>query len=65
MRISAEGGRTRLVGAQHLAAERRAERIAAHVDRAAVLADLVLDARAVSDERWASALSSAVSARSR
>jgi hypothetical protein len=65
MRISDEGGRTRFVGAQHLAAERRAERIAAHVDRAAVLADLVLDARAVSDERWASALSSAVSARSR
>jgi hypothetical protein len=65
LRISAEGGRTRLVRAQHVAAERRAERIAAHVDRAAVLADLGLDARAVSDRRWASALSSAVSARSR
>jgi hypothetical protein len=65
LRISAEGGRTRLVRAQHVAAERRAERIAAHVDRAAILADLGLDARAVSDQRWASALSSAVRARSR
>jgi hypothetical protein len=65
LRISAQGGRTRLVRAQHLAAERRAERIAGHVDHAAVLADLGLDARAVSDQRWTSALSSAVSARSR
>jgi hypothetical protein len=65
LRISAEGGRTRLVRAQHLAAERRAERIAAYVDHAAVLADLGLDARAVSDQRWTTALSSAVSARSR
>jgi hypothetical protein len=65
LRISAEGGRTRLVRAQHLAAQRRAEQIAAHVDHAAVLADLGLDVRPVSDERWAGALSSAVSARSR
>ena len=65
LRISAEGGRTRLVRAQHIAAERRAEQIAAHVDHAAVLADLGLRARAVSDQRWADALRSAVSARSR
>jgi hypothetical protein len=65
LRISAESGRTRLARAQHAAAERRAEQIAAHVDQAAVLADLGLDARAVSAERWANALSSAVSARSR
>jgi hypothetical protein len=65
LRISAEGGRTRLVRAQHAAAERRAEQIAGHVDHAAVLADLGLAARAVTAERWASALSSAVSARSR
>jgi len=65
LRISAEGGRTRLVRVQHVAAQRRAERIAAHVDRAAVLSDLGLDARTVSDQRWAGALSSAVSARSR
>jgi hypothetical protein len=65
LRISAEGGSTRLARAQHLAAERRAEQIAAHVDHAAVLADLGLAVRDVSDERWAGALSSAVSARSR
>lgn len=65
LRISAEGGRTRLVHAQHAAAQRRAQQIAGHVDHAAVLADLGLDARAVSAERWTSALSSAVSARSR
>jgi hypothetical protein len=65
LRISAEDGRTRLVRVQHAAAERRAEQIAWHVDQAAVLSDLGLDAREVSAERWASALSSAVSARSR
>ena len=65
LRISAEGGHTRLVHAQHAAAQRRAEQIAGHVDHAAVLADLGLAARAVSAERWTSALSSAVSARSR
>jgi hypothetical protein len=65
LRISSEGGRTRLSRVQHAAAERRAERIAAHVDQAAVLADLGLDARDVSAERWAGALGSAVTARSR
>jgi hypothetical protein len=65
LRISAEDGQTRLVRVQHAAAERRAEQIAGHVDPAAVLADLGLDARAVSAERWANALSRAVSARSR
>jgi hypothetical protein len=65
LRISAEDGRTRLVQAQHAAAQRRAEQLAGHVDHAAVLADLGLDARPVTTERWASALSSAVSARSR
>ena len=65
LRISAEDGHTRLVRVQHAAAERRAEQLAGHVDHAAVLADLGLDARAVSAERWADALSRAVSARSR
>jgi hypothetical protein len=65
LRISAEDGQTRLVRVQHAAARRRAEQIAGHVDHTAVLADLGLDARAVSAERWANALSSAVSARSR
>jgi hypothetical protein len=65
LRISAEDGHTRLVRVQHAAARRRAEEIARHVDHATVLADLGLDARDVSAERWADALSSAVSARSR
>src|SRR6478672_11794217 len=65
LRISAEDGRIRLVRAQHAAAERRAEQIAGHVDQAAVLADLGLDTGVVGAERWADALSSAVSARSR
>ena len=65
LRISAEDGHTRLVRVQHAAAQRRAEEIAPHVDHVTVLADLGLDARDVSTERWADALSSAVSARSR
>ena len=65
LRISAEDGHTRLVRVQHAAARRRAEEIAPHVDHGMVLADLGLDAREVSSERWADALSSAVSARSR
>jgi hypothetical protein len=65
LRIAAEGGRTRLARAQHIAAERRAEQIAVHVDHTAVLADLGLGARAVSGQRWAVALRCAVSARSR
>jgi hypothetical protein len=65
LRTSAEDGHTRLVRVQHAAAKRRAEQIAAYVDHSAVLADPGLDARAVSTERWADALSDAVSARSR
>ena len=65
LRISSEDGHTRLVRVQHAAARRRAEEIARHVDHGMVLADLGLDARDVSTERWADALSSAVSARSR
>jgi hypothetical protein len=63
--LSSEGGRTPLVRAQHVAAVRRAEQIAGHVDRAVILADLGLDPRAVTAERWQSAISSAVGARSR
>jgi hypothetical protein len=63
--LSGEGGRTQLTRAQHLAAQRRAEQIAGHVDQAAVLADLGLEHSPVSTERWRSALSSAVRARSR
>lgn len=63
--MSSEGGRTPLLRAQHVAAIRRAEQIADHVDGAAILSDLGLDAREVTAERWQAALGSAVHARSR
>jgi hypothetical protein len=63
--LSGEGGRTQLVRVQHIAAQRRAEQIAGHVDQAAVLAELGLEHSSVTPERWQSALSSAVRARSR
>jgi hypothetical protein len=40
--LAGERGRTHLARAQHLAAQRRAQQIAVHVDQAAVLADLGL-----------------------
>jgi hypothetical protein len=63
--LSGAGGRTPLARAQHVAAQRRAEHISGHVDQKAVLADLGLKHPAVSADRWQSALSSAVGARSR
>jgi hypothetical protein len=63
--LSGEGGRTPLARAQHIAAQRRAEQVAVHLDAPALLADLGLEARVVSPERWQAALSTAVSARSR
>jgi hypothetical protein len=63
--LSNEGIRTQLVRAQHIAAQRRAEQIADHVDQAVLLADLGLKHSSVAPERWQSALSSAVTARSR
>lgn len=63
--LSGEGGRTQLVRVQHIAAQRRAEQIAGHVDQAALLAELGLEHASVTPERWQSALSSAVRARSR
>ncbi|GAC1320940.1 MAG: hypothetical protein NVSMB25_13980 [Thermoleophilaceae bacterium] len=63
--LSGQGGRTPLHRAQHVAAQRRAEEIAGHVDRGAVLADLGLSFGEVSDERWRGALAAAVGARSR
>jgi hypothetical protein len=65
--LSLSGGRghTGLARAQHIAAQRRAEQIAVHVDQAAVLKDLGLRGAAVTPERWEAALSSAVRARSR
>jgi hypothetical protein len=65
MSVAEQGGRMPLVRAQHMAAQRRAEQIAAHVDQATVIADLGLVRASVSPERWQSTLSSAVQARSR
>jgi hypothetical protein len=65
LNLSGARGRTRLAQAQHIAAQRRAEQIADHVDQAAVLADLGLKQAEVTPERWQAALSSAVRARSR
>lgn len=58
-------GRTPLVRAQHIAAQRRAEQIAPHVDQTIVLADLGLDCSEATPDGWSVALSSAVKARSR
>jgi hypothetical protein len=63
--FSGARGRTQLARAQHIAAQRRAEEIAVHVDQAAVLSDLGLKLSPVTAERWQSALSVAVDARSR
>jgi hypothetical protein len=65
MNLAGDRGRTPLARAQHIAAQRRAEQIAAHVDQTAVLADLGLEQSAATPERWRVALSSAVDARSR
>jgi hypothetical protein len=51
--------------AQHIAAQRRAEQIASHVDQDAVLAGLGLSCAAATPDRWRLALGSAVRARSR
>lgn len=63
--LAGDRGRTQLMRAQHVAAQRRAEQIAAHVDHGAVLADLGLEQSTASPERWRVALRSAVGARSR
>jgi hypothetical protein len=63
--LSADEGRTPLHRAQHVAARRRAEQIAGHLDRAAVLADLGLEPAPVNDDRWREAIGGAVDARSR
>jgi hypothetical protein len=63
--LSAEAGRTPLHRAQHVAARRRAEQIAGHLDHAAVLTDLGLEPAPVNDDRWREAIGGAVVARSR
>jgi hypothetical protein len=65
IRLGGDRGRTQLVHAQHIAAQRRAEQIAVHVDQASVLADLGLEKSSATPERWLIALRSAVEARSR
>jgi hypothetical protein len=63
--LSAGEGRTPLHRAQHLAARRRAEQIAGHLDHAVVLTDLGLEPDPVDDVRWREAIGGAVTARSR
>lgn len=66
LNLSGAGGRTPLARAQHVAAQRRAEQVARHVDGPALLAELGLESRAAeSTLRWQAALSSAVGSRSR
>jgi hypothetical protein len=65
LELSAQDGNTPLHRAQHLAARRRAEEIAGHLDRAAVLKDLDLEPVEVDDDRWREAIGAAVVARSR
>lgn len=65
IRLSEEGGRTPLHRAQHVAAQRRAEMVAPYVEPDAVLRDLKLSPRVVTDEEWVIALRDAVKARSR
>jgi hypothetical protein len=63
--LAEAAGRTPLPRAQNIAAQRRAEQIAGHVDQHAVLASLGLRRAQTTPERWRLALSSAVWARSR
>src|SRR3954462_7935410 len=58
--LSAGAGRTPLHRAPHVAARRRAEQIAGHLDRAAVLTDLGLDVDPGDDDRWREAIGGAV-----
>ena len=63
--LAGAAGRTQLPRAQHIAAQRRAEQIASHVDQDAVLVGLGLECAVTTPDRWRLALSSAVRARSR
>jgi hypothetical protein len=63
--LAGTAGRTQLPQAQHIAAQRRAEQIASHVDQPAVLTGLGLRCAVTTPDRWRLALSSAVRARSR
>jgi hypothetical protein len=67
LQLSVEAGRTPLSRAQHVAAQRRAEQIARHVDATALLKELGLPAAAapIDGSQWQAALREAVAARSR
>lgn len=65
MELARTAGRTPLAGAQHLAARRRAAALAPHVDPAAVMKELGLAARELTQDEWSAALVAAVGARSR
>jgi hypothetical protein len=65
LRFAENEGRTPLHRAQHLAARRRAEQLAPHVDHEVVLSDLGLEADGVDEDRWRAAIADAVVARSR
>src|SRR4051794_26096520 len=54
------GGRTPLHRAQPLAARRRAEQVAGHLDHTAVLTEIGLEPESIDDDRWAAAMSDAV-----
>ncbi len=63
--FAGQPGRMPLARAQHIAAQRRAEQIASHVDQTVLLADLGLDDPEATPDGWSVALSAAVRARSR
>lgn len=63
--LSENEGRTPLHRAQHVAARRRAEAIAPHVDSDTILKDLGLEPTAVDEDQWREAIGGAVKARSR
>jgi hypothetical protein len=65
LELTREKGRTPLARAQHVAAQRRAEQIADHVDPGALLKSLGLRPVRVRPDRWRRALGQAVEARSR
>ena len=65
LNLSASEGRTPLHRAQHLAARRRAEQVAGHLDHAAVLTEIGLEPDDIDDDRWREAMGDAVVARSR
>jgi hypothetical protein len=65
LELTREKGRTPLARAQHVAARRRAEQIADHVDPESLMKSLGLRPKRVRTDRWQQALTNAVEAKSR